>query len=317
MAAHFASSGAPGDVQPGGDVLVRDHHLRGELLELGDLLGRRVLGRLPEAPLAELLQPLGHRRPHGRRDGLLVELGRRPRGEPRLLELGRIPRRVAGAVEGADGDVVGPDVIGMTVAAERVVGRHDVRLVAAHEPGQPTGRLVEVRLPERARVAVAVRAHHPGVAVAEVLPLGDAEEAHGPLELAGPDLAETTVVVLRVHVRHDDLAELAARAGHQHDSPAIRDRPGHRPAGPDRLVVGVGVDGHQRRAMDGRGRVFGLVGHASNASAMCPGAPGRRYFRMPRRGTPSRAPVPLDTASCAPVRPARTQPLVWARPSPT
>src|SRR6185295_9935119 len=52
--------------------------------------------------------------------------------------------------------------------------------------------------------------------------------------------------------------------------------------------VGVGVDGHQRRAMDGWGRVLGLVGHASHASAMCREAPRDRYFRMARPRTPAR-----------------------------
>ena len=99
----------------------------------------------------------------------------------------------------------------MAVPAELVVGGDDVGLVAPDEPGQTPGGLVQVGLPERARVAVAVRAHHPGVAVAEVLPFGDAQVAHRPLELARPDLAQTPVVVGRVHVRNDDLAELAAR----------------------------------------------------------------------------------------------------------
>ncbi len=183
------------------------------------------------------------------RDRLLVELRRRPRLETRVLELLRIPGRVARPLERADRDVVGPDVVGVAVAAELVVGRDDVGLVAADQPGQPAGGLVEVGLPERARVAVAVGAHHPGVAIAEVLPLGDAEDAHRPLELAGPDLAEAAVVVGRVHVRDDDLAELAAGAGHEDHAVAGLDRLGHRAAGPDRLVVGMGVDGHQGRAV--------------------------------------------------------------------
>ena len=175
---------------------------------------------------------------------------RRPlRARPPSSELLRVPGRVAGPLERADRDVVGPDVVGMAVPAELVVGRDDVGLVAADQPDQPPGGLVEVGLPERARIAVAVRAHHPGVAVAEVLPLGHAEVAHRPLELAGPDLAEAPVVVGRVHVGDDDLAELAARAGHEHDAVPGLDGLGHRAAGPDRLVVGVGVDGHQGRAM--------------------------------------------------------------------
>ena len=115
---------------------------------------------------------------------------------------------------------------------------------------------------KRARVVVAVRAHHAGVAVAEVLPLGHAEVAHRPLELARPDLAEAAVVVGGVHVGHDDLAELAARPGDEDHAMAGRDGLGHRPAGPDRLVVGMGMDGHQRRAVGS-----GVIGHGLDASA--------------------------------------------------
>ena len=73
--------------------------------------------------------PLAHRRPDRCRDGLLVELGRRPRREAAVLdrragpamlrgELLRVPGRIAGPRERPDRDVVGPDVVGMAVAAE-------------------------------------------------------------------------------------------------------------------------------------------------------------------------------------------------------
>ena len=112
------------------------------------------------------------------------------------------------------------------------------------QTSRPIG-LVHVGLPERARVDVARRAHHPGVAIAEVLPLGHAEMGHRPFELTGADLAEPAMVVRRVHVRDDDLAELAAGTGHQDHPMPVGDGPGHAAAGPDRLVIGVGVDGHQ------------------------------------------------------------------------
>ena len=166
-------------------------------------------------------------------------------------------------------DIVGPDVIGMPVSAELVVGRDDVRPVLPDQPRQPSGRLVQVRHPVRARVAIAVGAHHPRVAIAEVLPLGDAEDPHRPLQLAGPDLAEASMVVRRVHLGDDDLAQLAAGAGDQDDPMAGLDGLGHRPTGPDRFVVGMGVDGHQRRAV-GLGRVrHGLDASAPRTSEPC------------------------------------------------
>jgi hypothetical protein len=161
----------------------------------------------------------------------------------------RIPGRIAGPFERPDRDVVGPDVVRMPVPAELVVGRHHVGSVAPYQPGQAARRLVEVGLPEAARIAVPVRAHHPRVAVAEVLPFRDAEDGHRPLQLARPDLAEPAVVVGRVHLRDDDLTQLAPGAGHEHDAMAGGDGLRHRPAGADRLVIGVGVDRHHGRAV--------------------------------------------------------------------
>ena len=104
-------------------------------------------GRQPEAALAARRQSLGHRRAHRRRDRLLVELLRLPRREPALLDRGpgaavlgrellRVPGRVAGTLERADRDVRWiADVVGVAVAAELVVGRHDV---AAGSAGRAT-----------------------------------------------------------------------------------------------------------------------------------------------------------------------------------
>ena len=238
-------------------------HLRHPLLVLGELLRRRVGRRQPEAVDAELRQPFVHRPPHRLGRGLLVELPRRPRLDGALaLELLRVPGRVAGPRHGPDRDVVDPDVVGMAVAAEGVVRRHDVGLVLADEPHEPAGRVVEIGLPEVPRIEVPRPAHHVGVAVAEVLPLGHAELAHRGLELAGPDLAEPPMVVGRVHLLHDDLAHLAAGAGDDDDAVAGLDGLGHRAAGADRLVVGVGMDRHERESVRvGHGRHGIGAGH--------------------------------------------------------
>ena len=139
---------------------------------------------------------------------------------------------------------------------------------------KPAGGLVEIGLPEAARIAIAGLVHHPGVAIAEVLPLGHAEHAHRRLELAGPDLAEASVVVGRVHVGDDDLAELAAGAGDEHDAVAGPDGLGHGPAGPDRLVVGMGVDGHQRQGSGVRHGLDRSRGPAEPAGRAISGARG-------------------------------------------
>ena len=173
----------------------------------------------------------------------------------------------------------------MAVPAERVVGRHDVGPVGPDEEHEPADGLVHVRLPEAPRVAVSGAAHHVRVLVAEVLPLGHAEVAHRPLELARPDLAEAPVVVGRVHLGHDDLAHLPARARDEDHAPARLDAERHRAAGPDRLVVGVRVHRHQGGDVVGSrlGRGGGLVAHRSIVS------PTRRSSRHRTRA--SRVPL--------------------------
>jgi hypothetical protein len=138
-----------------------------------------------------------------------------------------------------------PDVVGMAVAAEVVVRRDDVGPVPAHEPDQPPDRLVQIGLPERPRVAVAGPAHHVRVAVAERVPLRDAQLAHRVLELRGPQLGEAAVVLGGVEVGHHDVALLAARARDDDDAAALGDGAGERAAHADRLVVGMRVNGHQ------------------------------------------------------------------------
>ena len=158
MARHLRLDVRP-HVHAGGDRLVGHEHPGGERLELGHLLGRGVLGRRPERALADRLEGLVHPRPERGGHGLLVELGRRPGSEPapvpgrtRASVLGRellgVPGRVARPGEGADRDLVGPDVVRVSVATEVVVGGDDVGPVAADQPGEPADRLVQVGLPE-------------------------------------------------------------------------------------------------------------------------------------------------------------------------
>ena len=118
------------------------------------------------------------------------------------------------------------------------------------------------------------------------------------------------MVVGRVHVGDDDLAHLAARAGDEHDPPAVGDGLGHRPAGPDRLVVGVGVDGHQGRDV-GRGAVGRSWPDASASPAVpsprTPPIGPRRERDVHARTGAIRTPRPSDGTSGLD-RPARDDP---------
>ena len=131
IASHLASSGAPETstqvvISSSGTSILAANSSNSAICSGVASSGGDQHGFWPE-----LLHPLVHPLADRRGDRLDVELRRRPRLEPGLLELLRVPGRVAGPLERPDRDVVGPDVVGMAVAAELVVGRDDVRLVAA------------------------------------------------------------------------------------------------------------------------------------------------------------------------------------------
>ena len=130
------------------------------------------------------------------------------------------------------------------------------------------------------------------------------------------------MVVRRVHVLDDDLAQLAAGAGDEDDPVTGLDGLGHRPAGADRLVVGMSVDGHEGQAS---------ISHRLNRSALGPPAAGRtrRCHRSedtisgpaatiaacPAR-SPARSPACVSSTA-RPSSPARTARCSWPISAPT
>ena len=147
------------------------------------------------------------------------------------------------------GHAVGLDVVGVPVEPVGVVGHDRVGLDLVDDLGERGRRLVDVRLPEAARVVVVRQAHHPRVAVpalaAEEPVVGDAERRARAVKLGDPVLAELVGQQV-AQVGRDDLAHLAERAGDQRDPRALGGVPGHGGAGEDRLVVRVRV--HEQQA---------------------------------------------------------------------
>ena len=137
------------------------------------------------------------------------------------------------------------------------------------------------------------------------------------------------MVVGRVHLGHDDLAELAARARDEHDAMACGDGLGHGPTGADRLVVRVGVDGHQGRAMArGVGRhgvpmlahparpgAGSAVGIGWRASRPC-GTGAATIGRWPAHPPGVRSPA-CGSSIARPSWPGRTARCCWATSAPT
>ena len=202
-----------------------------------------------------LLQALGERRLDARgehrlvqREGagpveavLVVDLQHLPR-LPRLGEALRVGRRL----ERGHRDVVAHDVVGVGVAAVLVVRREHVRPEAADQPDQRLGRDLRVHQPE-----TALRERRLGVAlgpagVDEPEPvLAYAEDLASRLHLLSANGGHVREHVGAIHLRVQDRAALATRAGdHVHVDP-LRDVPGRGGSALARLVVGMGVHVHQ------------------------------------------------------------------------
>ncbi|CAM5660512.1 hypothetical protein SGLAM104S_05137 [Streptomyces glaucescens] len=178
----------------------------------------------------------------GARDAVPVDLGG---GAPGL----------GGQLDGAHGDAVGLDVVGVAVAAVGVVGDEHLGANLLDHPQEVSGGLVDVRLPEAGRVVVVGQAHHPGVGVAAVpaepAEVGDAQLGHGGGQLAQAVRAEGGAGEMRERGR-DDLATLTEGAGDQGHLGTLGRVPGHGGAVVDRLVVRVRV--HQQQTPGGQVR---------------------------------------------------------------
>ena len=107
--------------------------------------------------------------------------------------------RVRGQLEGAPGDAVGLDVVRVAIEPVVVVGDHDLRADLTDDGGQGGGRLLDVRLPEGARIVVAGCSDHAGVPpparAAEIPVVGDAERLAGGVQLTDPVAAQLVVAV--------------------------------------------------------------------------------------------------------------------------
>src|SRR5680860_1159528 len=171
-----------------------------------------------------------------------------------VVDLGRAPRRPGVGVHhrkprclgGQQADAVGLDVVGVAVAAEGVVGHHNARPQRTDLRHQPAHGVVEVGLPERTRVGVALRAHHPGVAVAqEAWAILQTELGQGRDQLGAADLDEPWANLVGVHALPDDLTQRPVGAGHHGGGQALLRGARQHAAGGDGLVVGVRVHAQQ------------------------------------------------------------------------
>ena len=174
-----------------------------------------------------------------------------PRHRHLALDLVAVHRRLehpqAGQVGGhhllgAAADLVDLDVIGMAVVAVPVVDGQHVGPLLAQDRRQPLSGLVDVGLPERLLVEVRLPAGHPRVGVAQPHEPVDAQCRRRALGLGTAPIGERLAVGEIV----GHLAVLAVGRHDEHDPVPLGVGARHRPAGGDRLVVGMGVEHDQR-----------------------------------------------------------------------
>ena len=161
------------------------------------------------------------------------------------VELARDP----GALGGGHRHAARLDVVGMVVRGVLVVRDDDVGTVFLEEPGQTAGGLVDRDVAEGVLVTFVLPVGHPRIAVAEELQVRDAEDLARALELIESCLHDELLVVafgvrldpagqiseLAVGARHDDCGEPLGRVAGEHSARARC------------LIVGMGMDGHERR----------------------------------------------------------------------
>ena len=116
-----------------------------------------------------------------------------------------------------------------------------------HQLGQPAAASSTGRPPEGRRRLVLRPALHARVVVAEQLEVGDAEDLAAGLELVRRSGTTTALVVpgLAGLDPAGGVPQLAVGAGHQDGAHALGGVTGQDAARPDRLVVGMGVHGHE------------------------------------------------------------------------
>ena len=239
-----------GDVDPG-----RDHRLGHAELHL--------LGVGPLDTLGHLVAQLAHEA-----DDVVVV-------HRRLEHLGR-----AGELSGPMTDVVHLDVVGVPVVAVAVVDGEHVGVLLDEDRGQPAGGLFDVGRRERTGVVAARVVGHARVAVAEELDPLDAEDLR-----RGGGLDDAPLRQLLAVAQHalGHLAELTLGCQHEHHAVTRGRRLGHDTAGRDRLVVGMGVEGHERPPSHGPSLPeLGASTAAGRESLVSPSQPDTRVgFRIP------------------------------------
>ena len=180
-------------------------------------------------------------------------------------------RRDVAALHRGDRDAVRLEMVGMVVAAGVGVRDHHVGPERLEQVEQALRADVDRDVAERIGMVLELPLLHPGVAVAEADRMRHAELAARDVELGearGGDGVRIVSGFARLHMT-GAVAHLAVRAGHDDGLRALVAVAGENAAGAGRLVVGVGVDGHERV----RSRATAPASHQWSAAGFRVGTP--------------------------------------------
>ena len=188
--------------------------------------------------------------------------------------------RGAGQLGRSGADAMHLDVIRVPVPAMVVVDGEHVGAFLVEDLCEPLCRVVEVGGPEGALRVVLGCPHHPRVEVTEELDAGHSEDLCRTLGLPHPPLRH----------RLAGLEHLVAEAGmfapgcdDEHHSVSFGGRLRHHSCGGDGLVVGVGVEGHERVRHEGiLARLQTRPSRLTDRSSLPASPPGAGPAMVPR-----------------------------------
>jgi hypothetical protein len=164
------------------------------------------------------------------------------------------------------GVVVDGNVVGVAIATRFVKGDHHVGSLAADVGHDLAHGLVEIGLDQGIGVPVLRRVGHPRITIVEEEEVVNAQLVAGAAQLLFADL---TQLLGRGQLGVADLAGLAARGTDQYQAHVgIGAIAGQCAANAERLVVGVGKDGHERERR--------VSGHAHRSATRCRSGPQRQ-----------------------------------------
>jgi hypothetical protein len=176
---------------------------------------------------------------------VVVELQRLPR----LTEPG-VALGIAGGVKRGNAHPVTHDVVGVRVAAVLVVRRHHMGPELPHDPDQRTGGDLDILQREAALRQRGQRVALGETRVDETEPgLLDPEDRPRRVHLGAANLGDVVPDVRPVKLWIEHTAAFAAGAGDDHDFDTLGDVLRHRGRALARLVVGVGMYGHQSQLL--------------------------------------------------------------------